>query len=809
MRRVRKELGGGDSDSALLIACYGGSAYATQLAFESGALISTTDKCGVKAGYFAALSGDIATLNMLIDKDVHKEYTARWFDRHITSDDMSVLMCVIRHGLTDIYKFLIHEFGCQLLLVGRRFGKKDAALDNWLELIPEITNPRMILRRRPVTLANSTLDFDSHKSITESEYEKLKNRRAYAREFIRSYYKKLADRQVRSGIDESKASRGDVATISSTWNSLGKRRKALATAENASGVCGPSTKPVFEVIASVVAAPTQALRFGVGRRCALGMQTTEVAGGDGPGVRTLVWLCGQCSLPHCQELDRSKVLPCQGCEVLNLVRPRLLEADVHGKIDLEATKADMWENAGQEFQDEDLVDKYLPIFRGSIFWILGVHRLRELLRIVQVQTWVKGETIFKERDEVAMLCLLKQGHVSLTCGGQERQRVEVEEGLQLQLLDHRAFTIEGSDRGVHSSTAIVNSFRASAFIFRKAFIVDYACVDSLEAMVREVLSKAMISVLPEFKNTLKPREQDLLADVLEFMEYEKGDCLVAKGQRIQHLLLVQQGRITITDDTVTKEIVISRDRPGGYAGHSWHKGYVCGLRALLYDICMPMSVAVSDGVAHCWRLSCERGDKVLPDGMNVRRILQISTYIDHLLQLTIFKKLSKSDPRFWKMVGSLVQTEFWEGEDVIVQGDSGTSLFVLIEGTVTVSVNDKEVACLTADVDRRKVHYFGELAFLEGGKRRATVRMFSESGTLLEITAEIVNDAFGSVYQLLADQGETAASILKAEQEKRAAVPAVKAKKDQSAEVHKIKKQQTKVNDAIVQYPNKKDTGKR
>merc|ERR1712032_186277 len=184
---------------------------------------------------------------------------------------------------------------------------------------------------------------------------------------------------------------------------------------------------------------------------------------------------------------------------------------------------------------------------------------------------------------------------------------------------------------------------------------------------------------------------------------------------------------------------------------------------------------------------------------NLRRILQISTYINHLLQLTIFKKLSKHDPRFWQMVSSLVPSEFWEGEDVILQGDSGNSLFVLVEGTVTVLIDGLEVGCLTADVDRNKVHYFGELAFLKGGVRRAAVRMRSETGTLLEITAEIVNKAFGSIHQLLVDQGETSASIIKADEEKRAANAAAKANEaneGQRAEAKKVKKPQSKTRSA-------------
>lgn len=57
-----------------------------------------------------------------------------------------------------------------------------------------------------------------------------------------------------------------------------------------------------------------------------------------------------------------------------------------------------------------------------------------------------------------------------------------------------------------------------------------------------------------------------------------------------------------------------------------------------------------------------------------------------------------------------------EGKDVVTQGESGLDLFLLLNGVVTVLVDDEPVAELGPGA------VLGERAVLEGGRRTGTVR---------------------------------------------------------------------------------------
>lgn len=236
-----------------------------------------------------------------------------------------------------------------------------------------------------------------------------------------------------------------------------------------------------------------------------------------------------------------------------------------------------------------------------------------------------------------------------------------------------------------------------------------------------------------------------------------------KGQRLKAIVLVQNGLIRIRDGKAVKDIVVCRERVKLAPGQTWQASYIIGVRSILYDIGFSMSVEVHEGMVQAWVLNCDKGDAVLPEGMGVRRILQLSTFTDLLIQLTMFKDLKRSDPRFWRLINFLQSLEYWEQEDIIVQGDKSTSIFILIEGCVSVIVGDKEISQLTADLDRHKAHYFGELAFLDDKPRGATVRIKSATASLLEVTRDMVVEAFGSIATLVESQGRTLESVLREE----------------------------------------------
>lgn len=80
---------------------------------------------------------------------------------------------------------------------------------------------------------------------------------------------------------------------------------------------------------------------------------------------------------------------------------------------------------------------------------------------------------------------------------------------------------------------------------------------------------------------------------------------------------------------------------------------------------------------------------------------------------------------------------FGPGEVVVRQGDAGSSLFLVLKGTLQVSVNEVMVGSIVED------SFFGEMSLLTGEPRSATVRAVNEVW-LAEVTKELLEPIFAS-----------------------------------------------------------------
>jgi CRP-like cAMP-binding protein len=98
---------------------------------------------------------------------------------------------------------------------------------------------------------------------------------------------------------------------------------------------------------------------------------------------------------------------------------------------------------------------------------------------------------------------------------------------------------------------------------------------------------------------------------------------------------------------------------------------------------------------------------------------------------------------------------FGAGEVVVHQGDGGSSLFIVLKGTLDVSVDDVMVGSIQED------SFFGEMSLLTGEPRSATVRASNEVW-LAEVTKELLEPILTSNPSVL----ETLSQIL-AEREAR------------------------------------------
>ena len=85
---------------------------------------------------------------------------------------------------------------------------------------------------------------------------------------------------------------------------------------------------------------------------------------------------------------------------------------------------------------------------------------------------------------------------------------------------------------------------------------------------------------------------------------------------------------------------------------------------------------------------------------------------------------------------------FATGESVVRQGDPGSSLFIVLQGGLKVSIDEMQVGTLAGG------EIFGEMALLTGEKRKATVTAATEAH-LVEIQKEDIEPVIRSNPDLL------------------------------------------------------------
>merc|ERR1740121_512298 len=101
---------------------------------------------------------------------------------------------------------------------------------------------------------------------------------------------------------------------------------------------------------------------------------------------------------------------------------------------------------------------------------------------------------------------------------------------------------------------------------------------------------------------------------------------------------------------------------------------------------------------------------------------------------------------------------FSKGEDILRQGAEGDTFYILIEGTVAVIQDGKEVNQLTATPE--KACFFGERALLQNERRNATIRVMTQSAQTLVVDKTSVDLILGPLLALQ-QRGKTGKSTVK------------------------------------------------
>lgn len=115
-----------------------------------------------------------------------------------------------------------------------------------------------------------------------------------------------------------------------------------------------------------------------------------------------------------------------------------------------------------------------------------------------------------------------------------------------------------------------------------------------------------------------------------------------------------------------------------------------------------------------------------------------------------------------ELAKAMMEMTFTKDETIFEQGEVGTQFFLLVEGSVTVIKDGKEVASLTATAERAP--YFGEKALENKEPRAATVKVTSASAKTLFVDKESFEVVLGSLTELVKRGKDGTAVVAKVRQ---------------------------------------------
>jgi len=254
----------------------------------------------------------------------------------------------------------------------------------------------------------------------------------------------------------------------------------------------------------------------------------------------------------------------------------------------------------------------------------------------------------------------------------------------------------------------------------------------------------------EYLNSMQNLDQEKIGQFLACMWKEThvaGTEVIKEGDlQADYYYVVAEGRFEVRQ----KEDRLSAD--GGNRNYKVvnlvQRGGSFGELALLYFQPRAATVkAVTAGVT--WVI----------DRTNFKSILMQVTqektreYVGYLAGVPLLTSLLANEKH--ELAKALVELHYAQGEDIVKQGEPGSTFYIMYQGTVDVMKDGAYVTTLEASVSRNNAQYFGELSLLENEKRAATITVTSPTAKLLVLDREAFELLLGPLKKILEAQKRT------------------------------------------------------
>eukprot|EP00933_Yihiella_yeosuensis_P081842 TRINITY_DN95535_c0_g1_i1.p1 TRINITY_DN95535_c0_g1~~TRINITY_DN95535_c0_g1_i1.p1 ORF type:complete len:832 (-),score=131.01 TRINITY_DN95535_c0_g1_i1:53-2398(-) len=247
-------------------------------------------------------------------------------------------------------------------------------------------------------------------------------------------------------------------------------------------------------------------------------------------------------------------------------------------------------------------------------------------------------------------------------------------------------------------------------------------------------------------SSVVPLDDDMIEEVIKRMwkeHVDEGTVLIkVRDVDTSFFYVVQNGSFEISaEERINAKAEATSLKVVNQSG----RGSSFGELALLY--CSPREcnvVAKKDSIV--WVLDRASFKQILMKASDAK----IRLYVAILDTVPIFSTLLGEEKKTMAM--ALTEIHFAAGEDIVKEGDTGSTFYLLFDGKVDIyKVGIGVVHTMEADATRKTTAFFGERALLANEKRGATVKVVSDSAKVLALDRDAFETLLGPLRDIIED----------------------------------------------------------
>eukprot|EP00928_Gymnodinium_smaydae_P093855 TRINITY_DN781_c0_g1_i4.p1 TRINITY_DN781_c0_g1~~TRINITY_DN781_c0_g1_i4.p1 ORF type:complete len:782 (+),score=190.77 TRINITY_DN781_c0_g1_i4:47-2347(+) len=226
-----------------------------------------------------------------------------------------------------------------------------------------------------------------------------------------------------------------------------------------------------------------------------------------------------------------------------------------------------------------------------------------------------------------------------------------------------------------------------------------------------------------------------MIDVMWKDTVEAGSALITEGDlNADYFYIVQEGSFEITKAGETKSAESAQTAVGKI-----EKGGSFGELALMYFAPRAATVTAKDK-SIVWVIDRKQFKEILAKSAEAGA----TQYAKQLDKVEILNPLK--DAEKLELAKALTELSLTKDEQIFAQGEKGDMFYILIEGSVAVIKDGKEVNKLTATSAQAQM--FGELALIDSAPRAATIKVTSPTAVALCVDKKTFDMLLGPLEEL-------------------------------------------------------------